>query len=555
MKEIRYNTAQFCEKYFYISKSQPFSLEKYPAFYAPYNTEKSDMLLMCSRQTGKSLSVANISLQNIAQAELDLMWLSQQSFSKKELAALELRPHAVINIFPTGQQASFFSEQKLNQILEGSPIFEQFTNKKTTDRVMFKGFAGNSSYFLASCFNSPNSIRGYTCDQINVDEIQDIDVRFLPIIFETQNRSLNPSRLLSGTPKTTTNTIAFYWKRSTQCEWVVKCPSCGKNQILGMRNIGLTGIICKKCGKAMVASTGRWVSFNPKGAYAGFRIHSLMADFIPWTAPRGSDAWTRCLLYKMEEYTEGQFKNEVLALPHAEGSKPMSEEVLKRACSISTRANFGISAGFEPHTKTPAARMMVSAGVDWGTSLEGNGKTVLNIEGYTGGKFITLFAKKYGPTESNPLKQIEDIIRWCKLYKVKVLGVDEGFGSGKNEKLAAAFGKALIRGNSDAVIKFSNSGNLKARREYNKKGMFYSLGRTETMQNIFDAIEMGLINFPKWEVFREFSEDILCINAEYNNALEKKVFTHSPDEPDDYMFALLYSIEAILISLKLDKIR
>jgi hypothetical protein len=420
---------------------------------------------------------------------------------------------------------------------------------------MFKGFVGNSSYFLASCFNSPDSIRGYTCDQVNVDELQDIDVKHLPIIFETQNRSSNPSRILSGTPKTTSNTINFYWKRSTMCEWVLKCPGCGKHQILGIKNIGLTGVICRKCGKSMDVKTGQWVSFNPAGAYDGFRIHSLMADFIPWTAERGSDKWTRCLLYKLEEYTEGQFKNEVLSLPHDEGSKPMTDEILKTCWLASTRKSLGVDFGWEPASKNPALKMLVRAGVVWVTSLEGNGKTVLNIEGYYKGKYITLFAKKYGPAESNPLKQIEDIIKWCKAYKVKVLGVDEGFGSGKNEKLALAFGNAMVRGNSDAVIKFCNNGNLAARREYNKKGMFYTLGRTETMTDIFESIKIGKLSFPKWELFQEFAEDITCIVSEYNNATESHKYTHSPDEPDDYMFALLYSIEAMLITLHYDKIR
>jgi len=539
--------ASLAEEFFFIGKAEPFSIKEWPCFYAPYNTPYNSMLMMCSRQVGKSLTLANKSLGNVCRSEFGLIWVSGQSLSHQQLKELKIRAHRVLNVTPTKDQASFFSEQKINQILAHSPIFSLFTNNKTTDRVLFKSFVNGSNIFLASCYHSPDSIRGYTSDQINIDELQDIMVDFLPIIYETQNRSINKSRILSGTPKTTQNAINHVWHESRMCEWVIECTGCNKWQNLIEENIGLTGPICRKCGKSLANELGQWAAMNPGAAMDGYRIHSLMANFYPWTGPKGSNQYKESLIYKYENYGKAQFYNEVLALPMDAGTRPTTTDQIKANCQEGERKRLKLESGWEPASKKPGNRMIVAAGVDWGSSEEGKSKTVLTITGYVKKKFAVLFAKKYGSNENNVEYQIKDIIKHCNRYEVDIIGGDKGFGHGKNSKLAKAFGEEMVRGRSNKVIEFNNNEQLKARRKFSEEGLFYSLNRTEVQDDIFENINGGNFSFPVWEVFRECAEDILHIAKEYNESLRKIVYTHAPNEPDDFMWSLIYSIEPILI--------
>lgn len=553
---LKMKPSKLAEDFFYLTPAEPLGFDDFPFFRAIYNSPSRVKLLKCSRQVGKSVTIVCLPSSGIAVAEAQLRWVRLNNIPKARLKALNIRPKAVLTVTPVLPQARKLSEQKLTPILNSSPIFDDFRNNKTADLVMSKTFIGGSSYSLGACFRSADSIRGQTNDWVNIDEIQDVDLRFIPVIFETQTRSKDPGRILSGTAKTTSNTIEHYWKQSKQIEWIVKCISCNHQNVLGEKNIGLLGPICSRCGKRIYPiQTGQWVAMNRGGAFDGFRINALMAEFFPWTAERGSEMWPFTFMYKYETYPKAKFHNEVLALPFDSGKKPVTEAEIKMCCDPGVRKSLSLHPGMEPSGSNVHQRAMISAGVDWGTSLEGNAKTVLTMVSYLNGKFAVIFAKKYGVMESDPEHQVNDIIKWCKEYNVASIGVDEGFGHMKNELLAKAMGVDFKRGNSSRVIKFSNSGNVKDRSSWNAKGNFYSINRTEIMSDLFLAIKMKRICFPEWSVFGEFAKDILAVDIEYNEALQKMYYTHSPTEPDDFTFALIYALENLILNLGMDKLR
>jgi hypothetical protein len=558
--QVDITPSQFAENFLYIEKAKPFSIKKYPFFYSVYDCPSDQVLLRCSRQVGKSLSIANIQLSNIVLAEMYIDYIESQNLSREEELALNISAFHALYVAPTGKQVSTFSKQKLTLILDGSPIFKNFRTTRSSDQIAYKSFKNGSDLFCRSCFHSPDSIRGISSDMITIDEIQDIIVDHIPVILETQARSNRQINFYSGTPKTTRNTIEHYWKLSTQNEWAVKCDHCGKYNILGENNIQPKGLSCSKpsCRKLINRENGLWVRMNDdeKAYMQGFRIHAMMANFMPWTGDPGTKQYANSLMWKYENYSRAQFYNEVLGLPYDGGSIPITEAEIMEACDLSQRKHAGLSELFESGLTQNLRGRFITAGVDWGTSQEGKSRTVLSIVGYVNGKYHLIFSKIYGPTESDPTYQVEDILKWLNRFGAKLVGVDWGFGWMQNKVLAEKYGVNYgSRGRSSSVIEFFNHHSLKSRRKWDQDSLKFILNRTECMTDIFMSIKDKMILFPKWEVMKPFAEDIMNIYQEYSEQTGIMKFGHHPDQPDDFFMSLMYAIEAQLIYMRKNMIK
>jgi len=67
-------------------------------------------------------------------------------------------------------------------------------------------------------FLNPDRVRGVSADRVGIDEIQDLDITFLPIIRECMSASDLAIRQFTGTPKTLDNTLESLWQESSQAE-------------------------------------------------------------------------------------------------------------------------------------------------------------------------------------------------------------------------------------------------------------------------------------------------------------------------------------------------
>lgn len=555
MSEIKIKPSQFAENFLYIEPGKPFSIRNYPAFYPIYNSPSDSLMLRCSRQVGKSLTIAMLNLINIAEAEMMLEWSKGQGFSRDQLIDMCQYPFHALYVAPSNNHVSYFSKQKLTLILDGSPIMKNFITTSCSDQISYKSFKNGSDFILKSCFHSPDRIRGISCDSISIDELQDLITDHIPVIQETQTRSLKKKNIKSGTPKTTRNGMEYYWKRSTQNEWAVPCRVCGNWNILGEDNIGIGGTVCSRstCKRTIYPIDGRWVSMNPKEYTEGFRIHAMMyagqPNFIPWTGDRGTKNWEESLMYKYENYSRQKFYNEVLGLPYDSGSVPITEQEIMQACDTAERQRVGIEPGMHPGLTHAIRDKVIVAGVDWGTSQEGASATVLTIVAWVQDRFHLLFAKKYSPIESDPNFQVDDILKWANHYGCMAIGVDWGFGHMQNHTLASKYG-TIFRGNkSDRVVVFYNSHGLGQRRKWDDKSMKYVVNRTDILTDLFLAIKSKKIIFPDWNVFKPFSEDLLNIYQEYNEDTGIMKYDHQVGDADDFVFSLAYAIEAALIHI------
>ena len=94
-------------------------------------------------------------------------------------------------VAPTGNQVSVFSTDKLDSAIRRSPfIKDHYTDTKTKDQISYKELSNGSKIYLRSAFHSADAIRGISCDQSCIDEIQDIVSDHIPVIEQSMSHSL-----------------------------------------------------------------------------------------------------------------------------------------------------------------------------------------------------------------------------------------------------------------------------------------------------------------------------------------------------------------------------
>ena len=490
-----------------------------------YDTPSKRTLLKCGRQVEKSTMLGNklLSYSCIVTA-LNSLYVS-----------------------PTNQQSKVFSQDRLKEPIETSAFLKSWTTTKLSDNVFLKKFINRSQITLRYAYMNADRCRGIPADIVCIDELQDILTDNIPVIEETASHSeLNIGGekhkgglfMYSGTPKSLDNTIEVYWNQySTQNEWVVPCHNhtifTGDGKvtkvhwnILTEEHIGLTSLICDKCGGPInpVDPIAQWASLNPgvieeiPKPYEGFRIPQLM---VPWIAH--SD-----LIQKQKTYPRDRFYNEVLGLSYDSGTRPLTQQDVIDNCSQylqldeaslkKVREHFGLS-------------YPIYAGIDWGT---GEGSfTVLTLGAYLDGKFQMFYYRRFEGRDSDPNTQMEEIVRTIIQWNVKRVGVDYGGGFWPNDKLTNQFGMLRI-----AKYQYSTPSD-KVRWEDGLKR--FLVNRTEVMSDIFNAIKRrDVFRFPNWGQFKSpFGSDFLNIFAEYNEQRRMIEYKKSPGTTDDAFHATL----------------
>ena len=264
-KTVKITRSDFAEKFLYLN-GQPFSLDDYPHMRQIYNTPKKNVVLMFSRQTAKSTSLANILITNSAMVPY----------------------FKTLYIAPTVDQTKVFSHDRVNPVIEGSPLIRDFyINTSLVQNVFMKQFLNGSRMYLRYALLSADRIRGYSADMNLFDEVQDLREDVIPVIQETMSRSEYKISWYCGTPKRTRGTLAGLWRRSNQCEYMLKCTPCNYWNSLDEDSIGDTGIICKKCGVDLDIKTskGEWISnhsLDQEKELEGYRVCLLHFAKSPW---------------------------------------------------------------------------------------------------------------------------------------------------------------------------------------------------------------------------------------------------------------------------------
>tara|TARA_Y100000034_G_scaffold43105_1_gene52661 strand:+ start:12320 stop:13606 length:1287 start_codon:yes stop_codon:yes gene_type:complete len=412
-------------------------------------------------------------------------------------------------------------------------VRKNFVGSNVPDNVFLKILANGSEMIFSYACDNPDRARGYTADRVNYDEIQDILYdEVVPIINECMANSKYGYVGYMGTPKTMENTIEYLWQHSTQAEWCIKCEACGKHSYyVDDKGIGLKGPICLGCQKYVNPRNGVWVDMNPvpkdlddydpaRQRVKGFHIPQLI---LPLNAEE-PERWAR-ILQKHQTYGDSEFKNEVLGVSDAIGSRLVSLEELLSCCS-----DYDIS--WAPERAERGGFHYVVGGVDWsGGGSKGHSRTVGWVWGVTGTKYTALWYRIF--PQSNPVEVVAELTRVFRLYKCAFVFGDSGEGALANSLLK----KQLPENTTMLQVQYGSSDN-KEPLKWNGRDR-YLADRTTMIDNFLISVKRGDMTYPKSQWARPAFDDMLNVFEEVT-ATGKKVWRHAPSQPDDALHAQIF---------------
>jgi phage terminase large subunit GpA-like protein len=508
-----------------------FRLDDWPMHRAFYDGRYKRTLFKTSRQVGKSTTLANFSI-----IECTLIPYFSTMF-----------------VSPSKEQTTIFSNSRVAKTMRYSPkISSKFLRSDLADRVFHKEFTNGSTMFFKYALDDGDRLRGPSTDRNMYDEVQDL--LYDPVVIvgnETLSESDYQYETYAGTPKTMENTIQYLWELSTQAEWVMKCDGCGKHQFIDSEKaIGKLGPICLHCSKYLNPLNGQWIEMNPHRKDSpiaedqklkGFHVSRLiMPRDVPLAMKgrgskqesRAEQRWQR-ILRKYEESPPSLFRNEVLGVSDAIGTRIISQEELQALCTGEELTDSPIGKHFE------GVSSMV-AGVDWsGGGQSGTSRTVLWIWGVDphNQKLVCKYYKVY--PGSNPVHSVDDVARVCTNYRVAMVVGDAGEGALANDQLRHKLGHHRVQ-----QVQY---GAQKRAIEWNGNDR-YQADRTTLIDNYFMLLKKQGVVFGPEPQMRLAIQDILAEYEEVTHA-GKKVWRHSPQKPDDCLHAGLFGWVAFKLSI------
>lgn len=492
-------------------EGRPFRLTKRPYLLALYDAPSQYKILMTGRQVEKTTTIGALLVEEVA----------RRPYTSALYAAS--RPNYV----------SDFSTNRFKHFLVESPSLRGLmSGPMKVDKVEDKTLANLSKIYFRSVFLSAAKARGIPVRFLAIDEMQEMIRDHLPVIEETQSHYPEGRRIYAGTPLTLGNTLSTYYGKSTMNEWACPCTA-GHWNILGMNNIGKVGPVCGrlKCDRPILSHKGQWVTTYDKSKftkdtrpkYDGYHFNQLMVPWLQVPLTEGGTAWDR-IIEKLEMYPERLFRNEVLGEPFAEGATVLSEEDMYRCCEqyrfMGERRKF-------PVTGNPKFIM----GLDWGGV--GSSSTVAAIIGQLsmGGISKPRVVDMIRMSGHKPEEEMEVIKKKALEWRVNFIAADHGNGHLNNRLLQREMPTlpvidCHISGSTQRVLK-----HIKGERRY-------VVGRTPSMDNLFEAIRTQRIGFPVKEDIAPFVDDFTCLFEEYNPKSRVTKYEHPVDQCDDAVHAL-----------------
>lgn len=421
---------------------------------------------------------------------------------------------------PSQMQTRQFSNDRVRASALSSPrIRKMFKGPGTSDQVFDKTLVNGSKMYFRYAFLTPDRARGLSAHEFDLDEIQDIIVDNIPVIRECISHG-DPYKieLYSGTPKTSSNAIEFYWKMSTQNTWMTKCRACNYWTPLDMSVIGDKYMMCPKCHRPIYATDGQWVRMNSLGTWEGFHLNQLCVPWLPYKE----------ILQKIKDYSTGKFHNEVLGMSYDSGVKPLTEAIMRGACT------------FGRMYQDPSPRLAgfpIFAGIDFGSGTPNDdgqcSYTVLSLGAmFHPPKLSIFYMKRFEGPEADLLNLTARIGQIFSRFGMTFTVADFGYGAAFNAQLRDAWGVDRLAEceyvTQNVPIKYeSATWRLKA-------------DRTQMMADFIRSIKRGQVEFFDWDQFATFGQDFLNIDMEFNDKRNKATYTHRVDSCDDAFHSALY---------------
>lgn len=382
--------------------------------YKPYDPFKvlyeKDQPLLCVYKTGRQVAkTTSVIIQHLFQV------FSIPHFVVLVVAPLEAQTMRISNMF----LRPIYNESKLKKIFA-----------TTVDQTLFMSFPNGSGIVFSYAHLDAERTRGVPADKIHLDELQNFNYKFIPVILEAASGSKYGFRIFTGTPLTHNNTLQFYYNQTSQAEWCIKCEACGYWNIPSLEHdldkmIGpyrddisedSPGTVCAKCSRVIYPQKGVWVHRYPEKKWisAGYHVPqpvvvSHYADPVKWS----------------------------ILLSKRDGSIPYADyvrEVLGEACDVSARlislndllAVAELGSRFELERIRALVRNypLRCLGIDWGGGGEGGNYTTLALVCETHDGFIHVPWAIELLTPHDHIREAKEIARFIDLFEPHFIAHD-----------------------------------------------------------------------------------------------------------------------------------
>ena len=483
--------APFVPFFFYKGKAMSFK-DHFPM--KPFFKLKRPrrVIYMCGRQLGKSVSQG---IRSILQSRI-------------------IGNYDILFVQPRFEQVKRFSTEYVDSFLVDTPISSFLMDKKREKGIMKKPIGGGGTLHFSYAFLTPDACRGFAVQELILDELQDLNNDFLPILEEVLSAQTEHGfRVYSGTPKTEENTMAVQFSRSSQAFVHIKCEHCDYENIANKDNhiykmIGKEGCICAKCGKLLNLRRMRFVHHyrDRRSVFEGYHIPQIIHPLHAFYPEKWSE-----LLAKMEIYPEALFENEILGLPSAHNTVPITEAELRDACDPEIHND--LRSAIDACRKSTMSVM----GVDWsGFGDDMTSTTVVTIATSVPGsdalKIVYMERLKMGADAEEESRYLRTIFvsSGANFFAHDFSGAGTirealmaQMGMNKKKIIPYDIVHAPVRKKIIAYYKPSDGSRS-----------CYNIDKTRSLMILYEMIKKKKVIFPNWEECSDVLRDFLNISRE-----------------------------------------
>jgi hypothetical protein len=484
-------------------------------------------LWKCARQISKSTSLsARGVLQSAAYGHLRTLFVTPRFEQVRRLSTLYVKP-----------------------LINESPLSAFFVDNDCVQAVLQRSFTNGSALYFSFAFLDCDRVRGISSDVVFMDETQDIDYDFVPIIHECMAASDVGLSLYSGTPKTLDNGIQAMWEDSSQAEWVTPC-SCGKWNMASihaelMKMIGRETVVCAYCGKPLNPREGHWHHTNAQAGsrFMGYHVPQVIMP-MHYEYP---EKWGELLAKRdgrVLGYTPAKFLNEVLGESADLGVKLITITDIRKASQLGPN-DFNRAVD-----KIRQGRVRVLA-VDWGGggADEISFTTIALVSWHPiTGNYECHYCERFHTGYAHD-EEARKLLFYFREAGCHYFAHDYGGAGSVRETLMIQAGLPMenILGFTYTRATARHMVVYKAPPEGEARG-FYSLDKARSLVLQAICLKSGVILLPEYESSKNVTHDLLSLmedKHEMPKGSDIYLIRRHPKLPDDFAHALNYGCVAI----------
>ena len=232
--------------------------------------------------------------------------ISEMAVSKS-LYACDILKANVFYLMPTSKDVSDFSQNRFGPAIEASAYLTGIIvdaskdGRRGTDKVTMKRIRNNFIVFRGGKIGAndkASQLKSIPADFLIRDEVDEMDIRAKEISRKRLGHSHLKMELAISTPTFPGVGINEEFEDSSQCEWMIPCPSCGYKQIMTIdhmviewddndiplawygQDVSEAWLACEKCHAKLNRTVGgEWVPAYSSREIVGFHPTQFISPY------------------------------------------------------------------------------------------------------------------------------------------------------------------------------------------------------------------------------------------------------------------------------------